>query len=176
MNSFVYIMRAGGFVKIGMSSNPDKRRADLQTSNPETVSLVAVASCASRAVAGNLEKRLHKLFHKDRVNGEWFNDCVLDKARGIHDVRWVDSVEDSSGKRKGVMVVDRKNVCQYVGSDGVVVTKEFIEKHRTDRGAWTRAQIESLGISWPPTKGWKKRMVGIKISPLSAVKFQESSR
>jgi hypothetical protein len=28
---------------------------------------------------------------------------------------------------------------------------------RTRRGAWTRKQLEALGVAWPPVKGWLKR-------------------
>ena len=44
------------------------------------------------------------------------------------------------------------------------VTKQFILDNRTERGAWTRAQIELLGIKWPPTKGWQQRVIGKELN------------
>jgi len=40
------------------------------------------------------------------------------------------------------------------------ITRSFIMANKTDRGAWTRSQIESLGIPWPPRKGWIGRAEG----------------
>lgn len=30
---------------------------------------------------------------------------------------------------------------------------------RTPRGAWTRATLAGWGVSWPPPKGWKERLL-----------------
>ena len=46
----------------------------------------------------------------------------------------------------------------------MIITKQFIMKHRTDKGAWTQPQLESLGVSWPPRKGWMNRVIGKDIS------------
>ena len=45
-------------------------------------------------------------------------------------------------------------------------------KFRTDRGAWTKPQIEALGIDWPPRKGWIDRIVGKELSADNQVKFE----
>ena len=44
------------------------------------------------------------------------------------------------------------------------LTREYIMKHRTARGAWTRAQIEALGLEWPPLQGWIDSVVGQNIT------------
>jgi hypothetical protein len=51
------------------------------------------------------------------------------------------------------------------------VTREFIMNHRTKRGAWTRDQLACLGISWPPEKGWIKRVEGLMIPDADAERF-----
>lgn len=48
------------------------------------------------------------------------------------------------------------------------VSKELIESGKSERGGWNRAQILSLGETWPPQVGWKKRAIGREISPLLA--------
>ena len=40
------------------------------------------------------------------------------------------------------------------------VSREFIMENRTERGAWTYAQIEALGLKWPPLKGWIDSVIG----------------
>lgn len=37
--------------------------------------------------------------------------------------------------------------------------EEEIEAAKTANGGWTREQLEKWGVSWPPTKGWKQRLI-----------------
>lgn len=37
-----------------------------------------------------------------------------------------------------------------------VITLDIIEKGKTKNGAWTKRQLEILGVQWPPIKGWKE--------------------
>ena len=34
-----------------------------------------------------------------------------------------------------------------------------IESLKTPNGGWTKASLASLGVSWPPPKGWKERLI-----------------
>jgi len=54
----------------------------------------------------------------------------------------------------------------------MIITKEWIMNFRTERGAWTRVQIESLGIEWPAKKGWITELLGAEIGPEQAKKFE----
>ena len=40
-----------------------------------------------------------------------------------------------------------------------MVTKQEIEAARTQNGGWTREQLASWGIRWPPPAGWKDRLL-----------------
>lgn len=51
------------------------------------------------------------------------------------------------------------------------ISREFIMEHRTDRGAWTKAQLSAIGVKWPPEKGWINRVVGRGISEDQRVAF-----
>jgi hypothetical protein len=44
-----------------------------------------------------------------------------------------------------------------------IVTKEWLRKHATIHGAWTRAQLAVLGVAWPPPKGWQRDIAGTSI-------------
>jgi hypothetical protein len=57
-------------------------------------------------------------------------------------------------------------------TEPVLVTREYIMKHRTKRGAWTRVQILALGIEWPPQQGWIDEVCGQTLSPSNAMKFE----
>lgn len=41
----------------------------------------------------------------------------------------------------------------------MVLTREEIEKHRTQNGGFTRATLAAWGISWPPARGWKYKLI-----------------
>ena len=41
-----------------------------------------------------------------------------------------------------------------------VVTQELIEALQSPAGAWSRKNLAFLGVSWPPVKGWKQRILG----------------
>lgn len=68
-NPYVYA------VKIGVSSNPEKRLAALQTANPGRLWIQSTVECDSREAAMALEKRLHKALRVNRIGGEWFYNC-----------------------------------------------------------------------------------------------------
>jgi len=55
----------------------------------------------------------------------------------------------------------------------ILVTKDYIFKHRTKRGAWTKAQILALGLKWPTETGWIDGMHGIYITHEQARSFEE---
>lgn len=44
------------------------------------------------------------------------------------------------------------------------ITEAFLEKHKTKRGAYTKAQMELIGVSWPPKKGWKEKVIGRELT------------
>ncbi len=55
----------------------------------------------------------------------------------------------------------------------IEIDKKFLMENRTINGAWTRAQIEVLGIKYPPRKGWHYALIGKKISDETAELFKE---
>ncbi|MEO9871177.1 hypothetical protein [Ekhidna sp.] len=59
----------------------------------------------------------------------------------------------------------------------MIVTKKFIEEGRSKNGGWSKKQLELLGISWPPEKGWQDRLNGKEISDENAEQFiKEASK
>jgi hypothetical protein len=66
----VYFIQAGtdGPIKIGISDNPAKRLAQLQTAHPVGLALLGVVPDVDLA----LERELHRRFAAYRMNGEWF--------------------------------------------------------------------------------------------------------
>ncbi len=44
------------------------------------------------------------------------------------------------------------------------LTREMIEQHKTAKGGWTRAQLQAIGVGWPPPRGWLQAAIGREVS------------
>jgi Meiotically Up-regulated Gene 113 (MUG113) protein len=66
---YVYFAQAGAAVKIGRSVNPAQRVAELQTTHPEEIAIVATV-----ATHASLEAAIHDRYQhlRTRETGEWF--------------------------------------------------------------------------------------------------------
>lgn len=51
--------------------------------------------------------------------------------------------------------------------DGPVITHALLQSVRSVNGGWTKPILQAFGVSWPPPKGWKKRLIGLAV-PLRA--------
>lgn len=76
---YLYILRAKenrngkkSIIKIGMSNNPKKRIANLQTACPYELEIITAIKCLDREHCLNVERVAHKLYRKNRMRGEWF--------------------------------------------------------------------------------------------------------
>jgi len=55
------------------------------------------------------------------------------------------------------------------------ITKTWLELNRTLSGSFTRAQINELGLDYPPSRGWMRRLEGSEISEESMLRFELKS-
>ena len=46
----------------------------------------------------------------------------------------------------------------------MLVTNDWLKKNMTSSGAYTKKQMEVLGLEFPCKKGWKQQVIGMKIS------------
>lgn len=76
---YLYALTCGDRVKIGHSTNIQKRIKSIQTANADEVSLVWKFYVGSdRSIAETAERRLHRLCNKHHIRGEWFDIESLD--------------------------------------------------------------------------------------------------
>lgn len=84
---FVYVIECRSSkpypVKIGVSTNPEKRIAELQTGNPYPLILIASIPFNLRKTAYEFESFAHKGNKKSSVGGEWFDSKKLNLNRSI---------------------------------------------------------------------------------------------
>jgi predicted GIY-YIG superfamily endonuclease len=57
----------------------------------------------------------------------------------------------------------------------MIITKEWLDAHKTGSGAYTRKQLHALGQSWPPSRKWQKNVIGLEI-PISVKQDFESGK
>ena len=76
-----------GPLKLGWAVDPRFRRVQLQTGNPQTLRLLAVAGVGDR----KYETRLHQRYADRWIRGEWFNltvEEVVNAEIGYHCTGW----------------------------------------------------------------------------------------
>jgi hypothetical protein len=52
-----------------------------------------------------------------------------------------------------------------------LITEELLALGRSDAGGWSKAQLAVLGVPWPPVTGWKKTVLGRRITDDAAAAF-----
>ena len=47
-----------------------------------------------------------------------------------------------------------------------IVTYDMSERKKPGPGGWKRKALAYLGVSWPPEKGWRAKIIGLPREPL----------
>jgi hypothetical protein len=71
-----------GPVKVGIARNPWQRLAQLQTGQPQALSITSLLSLPGRAFAIDIERAFHAVKKARRLRGEWF-DFSPDEAHAV---------------------------------------------------------------------------------------------
>lgn len=69
---FIYLIESGGLIKIGYTTNFDKRIKSYET---HTTNL-KILCVSKREDAFEIEKKLHNKYKENRIKGEWFNLAI----------------------------------------------------------------------------------------------------
>ena len=96
-SKFIYAMYSCGFVKIGVSIDPEARAKSINT--PEEIVIWSTSEKYENAF--EIERRCHSSLSSSRVKGEWFN-CSHDDA--INEIKKICAIagvleEESKGKK-----------------------------------------------------------------------------
>ena len=78
-------MRTDGFVKIGISSNVERRIKQIQTGCPLHIYMVRYWSVSNRVLAKRIESELHNALSDRNTFGEWFKR-VRENSNTVKDV------------------------------------------------------------------------------------------
>jgi hypothetical protein len=52
------------------------------------------------------------------------------------------------------------------------VTEKWVKAFQNGNGGWNRAQLECIGVEWPPHHGWIRRIEGKSISDAAKARFE----
>ena len=71
--AYLYIVKGADAIKIGVACNVNRRIAQLQTGNPNSLELMGLIYFPNRKMAFAKEKQLHDYFQNAKRKGEWFD-------------------------------------------------------------------------------------------------------
>lgn len=80
--------------KIGISKDVDKRLKNLQTGNPDKLTIHYKIECPTIKHTLKLEKKIHSELSYKRLSGEWFNMTVEEAVNYLEFARitWLDKM------------------------------------------------------------------------------------
>lgn len=61
-------------------------------------------------------------------------------------------------------------------TDKFAITKEWLVRNKTEAGGWTAHQLRTIGVWWPPKKGWMEQACRSHISHANKAKFEELAK
>lgn len=82
---FVYLMRTGRYVKVGIADDVEARRDRLQLSSPHEITTTAKYGMGDRIYARLAERATHADLDQYRMHGEWFD---VDYHIALESVGW----------------------------------------------------------------------------------------
>jgi hypothetical protein len=63
-----------------------------------------------------------------------------------------------------------------LGAFMFVITHQWLMNHQSRRNSWTADQLLSIGIQWPPPRGWMHRVIGKTITEDARARFEMAMR
>lgn len=70
--TYVYIIKAGNYIKVGVAKNVQSRMDTMQTGNHLWLEIIASMPFETRKAAFDYEAHLHHKLKAHKVRGEWF--------------------------------------------------------------------------------------------------------
>lgn len=155
--TFVYVIGAeDGAVKIGITNRIEVRLTDLQTACPMELKVHGSLRCDTEAQARAVERLAHRILHRERRRGEWFD---VSSERALDVVRAAafgapDGVDDPRAaivvaRETGALTWDQYEAAlAYVELRSVATARGFLggpkQAHKVERKAFAAAVLARL--------------------------------
>jgi hypothetical protein len=97
--TFLYAIRCGEFIKVGVANNMSARVSAMQTGNPHSLEVIAALEFEAEGAARFAEKAAHHFMAQHVHRGEWFKieaAPVLELLHSLHaatPAAWVKAIE-----------------------------------------------------------------------------------
>jgi hypothetical protein len=147
---YVYFIKAGDAIKVGIATDINSRMVSVQVGNPHKIKLLHSIS-TSEQHAREIESQIHGLFHKTNLNGEWFqaNQFMIDFITHIKEYGWEahsDWIEKQYQQVYGDILISLKS---KIEQDTIVGNMVSLEKLKEDLGKLVSAiyAIPSLPVN-----------------------------
>ena len=84
---FLYFIKGGDAIKVGITENVEQRLTGIQVGNPAKVELLHSISMSDEE-ARQAESEIHRMFIKTNLSGEWYQatQFMLDYIRNIKEI------------------------------------------------------------------------------------------
>jgi len=76
---YVYVLHAGGFIKVGRAGDVSARIRQLQCGCPSKIEPIVMFGRLPTQTAGDVERHIHFRLRRAQSHGEWFS-CTPDQA------------------------------------------------------------------------------------------------
>lgn len=77
---FIKCCNKDGYIKIGVSINPEERLSGLSTASPYELKILCTIDFYTSEAAYIAERKLHKMFRSSQIMCEWFSPEIYDQA------------------------------------------------------------------------------------------------
>ncbi len=176
----IYAMRhiAAGFIKIGISHDPQQRLETLMVTEKAKIEIIGVA-CGTM----QHESLLHEKFAKSRFRGEWFHPTadVLHFVNSLHKYNneWIDNAGSVRARIPGIeKFITWEIVLHNRQSDEQTILKAADLRKKRKALGWTQAQLaKKLGINHSMVSRMENEEIAINLRTLIALEaiFQEAT-
>ncbi len=149
-----YFIQSGsaGAIKIGISGDPRRRMADLQTAHPEKLRLLGI-------LEGDCERELHKRFKDHRKEGEWFDPAneLIDYIVSAAGLDKAIAKQLRRAPAKTVVTLSEPSAAEPIDSFDAVITRN---EHGEEFGTVVQDEIDG----WIYDEWWPKRCSCVEVS------------
>jgi len=89
IKKYVYLIKDNdnGFYKIGIARDPQKRLKELQTGNPNQLTIIETFLSE---YSNKVEKNLHRKYSYTKKEGEWFDLSIKEEVSFINDCKKIE--------------------------------------------------------------------------------------
>ncbi len=168
----IYIIRSGEYYKVGISQNVLKRLDAMQTGNPVELEVISIYTTNNPLLC---EAIIHDRLKQHYVRGEWFSCDTGTIGSTIDEVISGDVTpyEDEEAEiiRLGLKLLGKNRYKRALvrmsrehRNGDVEIDKYVLKGIMTGGCGMPKWKAKMLGLSYPLKRGWKKKLIGRKIS------------